>query len=174
MNFLDLVFNNFNLSTSIMEDADENLIALEILMIDLANNMNKILLGVGCLTFFIYLYTQKIRTPVHKFYVFIRFIIIFTRLLIYIFMDIFYIKLYMEEEIVDLDIKLNFLGSLVLTYLEINDVVFCFYLKDIVFFDPTKDFDNYLNEESKRNVKAPSVTDKGTDLYELSDEEINN
>ena len=61
-------------------------------------------------------------------------------------MDIFYIKLYMEEEIVDLDIKLNFLGSLILTYLEINDVVFCFYLKDIVFFDPSKDFDDYLNE----------------------------
>ena len=89
-------------------------------------------------------------------------------------MDIFYIKIYMEDEIVDLDVKLNFLGSLILTYLEINDVVFCFYLKDIVFFDPSKDFDDYLNEESVKNDKTPSVTDKGTDLYELEDEEISN
>lgn len=89
-------------------------------------------------------------------------------------MDIFYIKLYLEEEIVDLDIKLNFLGSLILTWLEVNDVIFCFYLKDIVFFDPKKDFDDYLNEESEKNNKLPSVTDKGTDLYEITDEEVNN
>ena len=57
MNFLDLVFNNFSLPTTMMEDADENLIALEFLLIDLANNMNKILLVVGCLTYFIFLYT---------------------------------------------------------------------------------------------------------------------
>lgn len=40
-----------------MEDADENLVALEYLLIDLANNMNLILLGVGCLSFLIFLYT---------------------------------------------------------------------------------------------------------------------
>ena len=60
VNFLDLVFNNFSLPTTMMEDADENLIALEILLIDLANNMNKILLGVGCLTYFIFLYRISI------------------------------------------------------------------------------------------------------------------
>ncbi len=100
INFVDLVFNNFNMRSTIIEITDKKeieyryLYEFEKVMIKLVNNMNHFLVFCGIICFFIYIYKHKFRTLVHKFYACIRVVICFARTVIYFFTSFFYVKVY--------------------------------------------------------------------------------
>lgn len=96
--------------------------------------MNRILLLLGVVTYFIYLWIQDFRTPVHKAYVVIRFIISCARSILYFFSFFFYItNLIIEKDLSTF--SANYVYSFILFYLEINNIIWCFWLKNIIFYD---------------------------------------
>ena len=56
VNFIDLVFNNFNLNEKMLESTNEEFRNIETVLLILVNNMNRFLLFLGVITYFIYIF----------------------------------------------------------------------------------------------------------------------
>ena len=98
------------------------------------NSMNRILLLLGVLTYIIYIWKENFRTVLHKGYVFIRFIISISRAVLYFFSFFFYLTLVINS--VDIfGLYYNIIYSFILFYLEVNNIIWCFWLKSIIFYE---------------------------------------
>jgi hypothetical protein len=133
LNFLDLIYNNFNMNEKLIEKSNKTFLKIEIIILTLTNNLNSIMvvIAIGC--YFYYIYTQNYRTLLHKTYVYSRFTICFCRSVIFFFTFFFYCSILMEAYDI-LGVYYNLILSFFLMYLEINNIIWCFWLKDVIFF----------------------------------------
>lgn len=115
--------------------------------------MNILMLYIGICTYFIFIYAQKIRTPVHKTYVVVRFIVVFARFIIFFTIFVFYLRYWYdsEEEERNFEFYRNLMKSFLMAILEYNDVKWCFELREIVFHKISKNGVDYL-DPSLRDV----------------------
>ena len=138
INFVDLVFNNFNMRSTIIEITDKKqkeyqyLYKFELIMIKIVNNMNHFLVFFGIICFFIYIIKHKFKTRIHKFYAVIRTVICFIRSIVYFFTTFFYLKVWWHGFKAHY-LRFNLAVSVILLAIEVFDVVWCFYLIEIVF-----------------------------------------
>lgn len=137
VNFVDLIFNNFHVNTDVLENTDRDIRLLIKVFLKISNIMNLVMLYLGIVNYFIFIYIQKIRTPVHKTYVIIRFIVIFSRFLIFFTILSFYLKYWYYSEIEERTFELykTLFTSSLMVILEVNDIKWCFDLREIVFYD---------------------------------------
>lgn len=96
--------------------------------------MNSILLLLGVLTYMIYIWKENFRTVLHKGYVVIRFIISIARATLYFFSFFFYLTLVINSDSI-FNLYYNIIYSFVLFYLEVNNIIWCFWLKSVIFYE---------------------------------------
>lgn len=176
VNFVDLIFNNFNVDSKVLNNIQPDLRLLVKILLKISNLMNNLMLYLGILTYFIFIYIQKIRTPVHKAYVVIRFIVIFSRFVIFTGLLYFCIRYwyYCEEEERNWSLYKEIINSMVLVFLEFNDVKWCFDLREIVFHNEESNGVDYL-DPSLRNIDNKAShslkeIDVNSDLYKTESE----
>lgn len=125
LNFFDLIYNNFNMSESMIQTSNKQFYLIQSWLVKIVNTMNRALLLLGVVTYFIFIWTFEYRTPLHKTYVVIRFIISCSRSVLYFFSFFFYITIVITEN----NYRENFRSlvySFILFYLEINNIIWCF------------------------------------------------
>lgn len=101
VNFVDLIFKHFNMEPKNLDFLENTYKEIEILvkvLLKICNYLNILMLYLGIITYFIFIYIQKIRTPIHKTYVIVRFIVVFSRFLIFLSIFIFYIRYWYNTE----------------------------------------------------------------------------
>ena len=92
-NFLDLVYNNFNVSRSQIKEDN----SIQLWLFYTVNTMNSLLLILGIFTYFIYIWKNTFRTLLHRSYVIIRYIITCGRLTIFTLSSIFLFVLVLKD-----------------------------------------------------------------------------
>ena len=133
LNFLDLMYNNFNLNETLIEKSNKAYLEIELVILSIVNNLNRFMVLIAIACYFVYIYTQNYRTALHKIYIILRFCICFCRAIVYFFTFFFYCIVLLEDLDI-LGVYFNLVFSFVLLYLEINNVIWCFWLKDIIRF----------------------------------------
>lgn len=128
VNFIDLIYNNFNMQNGDIIEDTGTLIELEKILVKSINIITQILFALGILTFFIYIYKQTYKTVLHKGYVMMRFFICFSRTSLYFITFLVYLKMVFVD-LMTTHRWFNFITSGFLLILEINDVIWCFYLR---------------------------------------------
>lgn len=137
LNFLDLMYNNFNLSVTLLEKSNKDYLSIELIILSIVNNLNRLMVIVAIACYFVYIYFQNYRTYLHQGYVTLRFVICFCRAIIYFFTFFFY-SLILLDDMDILGVYFNLFFSFALMYLEINNIIWCFWLKDIIRFKKVK------------------------------------
>ena len=148
VNFIDLMFNHFIMNPV---EEDHKFRKLEILILLVVNIFNLLLLGIGILTFFIFLLFQTYQTVFHKIYVYIRFIITIFRMLSYVLTVFFYIYLMKYNLLMDSDFTTKIIMILLLVFFEVNDIYWSVLLKRLVFGDSvskSRIFSSFITVES--------------------------
>ena len=159
VNFVDLLFNNFNMKPAQTENflrPIDNTLCL------LVNTLNTFLMGFGILAFCIFIYIETFRSRFHKGYLILRWVICYIRAVVYITQTIifFYAVLTLKDGYLNYFFKL--IVSLIILYIEINDIIWCYWLKDIIFCDDDTLHELYKNGiEVKYEKKAKEALENG-------------
>ena len=132
VNFLDIAFNNFNLTPS---GTDHEFHNLESVLCRIANSLNGFLTVFGLFAFFTFLYRETFNTMFHKIYIILRWLICYIRLAVFTLSFIVFLYAILKQEIGIRSLILQLSISAIVVYIEINDVIWSYWLKQLIFAD---------------------------------------
>ena len=166
------MFNHFTMNPV---EEDHKFRKLEILILLVVNIFNLLLLGIGLVTFFIFLLFQTYQTIFHKIYVYIRFIITISRLLSYLLTVFFYIYLMKYNILIDSDFTIKIILVLFLVFFEVNDIYWSVLLKRLVYGEQVSKstiFSSFISVESvSEELTSDSDETEGDDDDDDYDED---
>ena len=125
--------------------SNPTMVSIESFLIKCTNSLTNFIFVIGILAYFMFLQTNSYKSPLHKVYLLMRFIICFSRTLVYFLLLTFYIKVLIDEptqlsRTVVLAIATLFLA------IEIMNTMQCFQLYEIIY---KKDIDYLVDDDGQ-------------------------